>query len=372
MEDQSTNKIKRLELENFTCFSKAAFDFSPGINVFIGENGTGKTHVLKVLYGILLTDKEYENRETVDVQQIVGQYFTKLWINWNALLNPNKLNSLVKKSHDYFKISFHLNEEPPLSFTFKNENNKTAFSIKKPYGTFNFGFESLFIPPNEILSWFKGFINLYKNKEVGFDKSYFELAVALDGPLLKGKAKEQARNLSIDLEQGIGAKIIKKDDGGFYLVFGDEQEIETSIVATGINKIAQLIYLIMNGSLTKDTILFWDEPEANLNPKYITLVAKFLQTLANAGCQIFVASHDYLLVHELSFLSEYRKEREMQGEKVPGVKFFALYKGEDGSSQVEEGESMSQIQNDAILDEYSAHDDREKAFWKTPYEKTSL
>ncbi|MBQ4797388.1 AAA family ATPase, partial [Pectobacterium versatile] len=39
-----------LELENFGAFKEAKFDFTNGINVFIGENGTGKTHVMKLLY----------------------------------------------------------------------------------------------------------------------------------------------------------------------------------------------------------------------------------------------------------------------------------------------------------------------------------
>jgi predicted ATP-dependent endonuclease of OLD family len=49
MEENFNNKISRLELENFTCFAKAEMDFSSGINVFIGENGTGKTHILKAM-----------------------------------------------------------------------------------------------------------------------------------------------------------------------------------------------------------------------------------------------------------------------------------------------------------------------------------
>ena len=32
---------------NFTVFDHAEFTFSPGVNVLIGKNGTGKTHVLK-------------------------------------------------------------------------------------------------------------------------------------------------------------------------------------------------------------------------------------------------------------------------------------------------------------------------------------
>jgi AAA15 family ATPase/GTPase len=42
--------IKRLTLKNFTVFEKIQIPFTLGVNVIIGENGTGKTHVMKVLY----------------------------------------------------------------------------------------------------------------------------------------------------------------------------------------------------------------------------------------------------------------------------------------------------------------------------------
>jgi recombinational DNA repair ATPase RecF len=37
-------------IKNFTVFGDVAFEFSPGLNVIVGENGTGKTHVLKLGY----------------------------------------------------------------------------------------------------------------------------------------------------------------------------------------------------------------------------------------------------------------------------------------------------------------------------------
>ena len=49
--------IKRIKLDNYTVFEDQQIEFDPGINVFIGENGTGKTHILKVLYSLP------ENRE---------------------------------------------------------------------------------------------------------------------------------------------------------------------------------------------------------------------------------------------------------------------------------------------------------------------
>ena len=42
--------LTRLDIQDFTVFGKASFDFSPGLNVIVGTNGTGKTHFLKLGY----------------------------------------------------------------------------------------------------------------------------------------------------------------------------------------------------------------------------------------------------------------------------------------------------------------------------------
>lgn len=41
--------MRHITLGNFTVFQNVDIDFSRGLNVFIGENGMGKTHVLKAL-----------------------------------------------------------------------------------------------------------------------------------------------------------------------------------------------------------------------------------------------------------------------------------------------------------------------------------
>ena len=46
-------RVDQLTLYDLTVFEPADFKFSPGLNVLIGANGTGKSHVLKVLYSIL-------------------------------------------------------------------------------------------------------------------------------------------------------------------------------------------------------------------------------------------------------------------------------------------------------------------------------
>lgn len=42
--------ISNCKVDNFTVFDNASIEFCTGVNVIIGANGTGKSHLLKVLY----------------------------------------------------------------------------------------------------------------------------------------------------------------------------------------------------------------------------------------------------------------------------------------------------------------------------------
>ena len=51
-----------IHMENFSVFSDGKISLSPNINVFIGANGTGKTQLLKAVYGCCeLTADHREN-----------------------------------------------------------------------------------------------------------------------------------------------------------------------------------------------------------------------------------------------------------------------------------------------------------------------
>lgn len=72
----------------------------------------------------------------------------------------------------------------------------------------------------------------------------------------------------------------------FYLKPGTQAKLEFNLVAEGLRKIALLWQLIKNGTLEKGSVLFWDEPEANINPKYIPVLAELLIMLETEGVQI--------------------------------------------------------------------------------------
>jgi len=46
-------RIEGLSIENFTLFGKNQFKFSDGLNIIVGENDTGKSHLLRLLYSLI-------------------------------------------------------------------------------------------------------------------------------------------------------------------------------------------------------------------------------------------------------------------------------------------------------------------------------
>lgn len=49
--------LKRIEAVNFTVFEDIKILFSKGLNVLVGENGVGKTHIMKAAYAACQASK---------------------------------------------------------------------------------------------------------------------------------------------------------------------------------------------------------------------------------------------------------------------------------------------------------------------------
>lgn len=50
--------LKTLSVKNLTVFRELNLICSPGLNVIVGENGMGKTHLLKVAYALIATSSD--------------------------------------------------------------------------------------------------------------------------------------------------------------------------------------------------------------------------------------------------------------------------------------------------------------------------
>ena len=129
------------------------------------------------------------------------------------------------------------------------------------------------------------------------------------------------------------------------------------LLSDGYRKLSMLVYLILSGSLNKNTILFWDEPETNMNPKMVRPVVQALAALAKMGVQVFVTTHDYFVQQEFNMLAVYP---ELNPQKLD-IKFMSLYRDEQkGKLEYEMENNASELENNAIMKEFDAMYDREQ------------
>lgn len=349
------NAIKSLSIKNFTAFREAHLEFSPGINVLIGENSTGKTHILKLIYALLQICQQTGGKQEKEVHELLAS--TTLHAVFKSENTTDLIRKIVSRQFEEEKVAqvklqydseyilyrWAAIADIPSSEQF--EWRQSTLMNKSP--------KAILLPSRELLSIYPGFIATYQQREIPYDSTYLDLAVALNANPLRQEIYNKVKHLIEPLETVIGpGERISKEDDHFYLESPEGGKLEANLIAEGHRKLSMLAYLVRNGSLSPESVLLWDEPEANLNPKLVTVVVDFLLNLANAGAQIFIATHDYLLSQELSLQAEYKG--------ATNIKFFSLYRenGQDGVL-VETGDTLAEIQNNPILEEFIAHSERE-------------
>ena len=176
---------------------------------------------------------------------------------------------------------------------------------------------------------------------VEFDDTYLDIIAAAKIDISRG-VDSTARKKYLETLQKISNGKVTVHDDRFYLKPGTQAKLEFNLVAEGLRKIALLWQLIKNGTLEKGSVLFWDEPEANINPKYIPVLAELLIMLESEGVQIFVATHDY-------FLAKYI---EVKRNEKSNVQYVSLYKDEDNKVQCEIAKEFELLEHNAIMDTF--------------------
>jgi ABC-type transport system involved in cytochrome c biogenesis ATPase subunit len=358
-------KLKTIELEKFVAFKKATCKFSPGLNVFVGANGTGKSHLLKLLYSILkanekadrASDSSPNSYERVLAQKLVGVFRP----DPARPESTNKaerggLGRLVFRSKGRTSGSVKLiTDKGDVSFRLTTLGRLTDLLASLPKSE-----RALFIPSREAFAMFEGFAAAYERAELSFDETYYDLCVALGASPAKGPWGAQVEGMATLIEEQLGGRVHL--DGGRFYVDNKDGFIEAHLLSEGMRKLASLFRLLVNHSLTKNGFLFWDEPEANLNPRLVTLVASILRRLAAAGVQVFVSSHDYLLTQELSLSAEF-PERQAKEEKC-SIRFFGFSRTTESSVEVRSGNQLTDLVDNPILDEFARLYDRRREMFE--------
>lgn len=342
-EKETIMSLTKIEMSNITVFDQMSIPLSSGINVFLGENGLGKTHIMKLLYAACQASKQ-----DVSFPHKTVLVFRPEQSNIRRLIKRDKNTSNTAKVKVYSNVA-------NIGMTFTTKTNKWE---AETVGESNWekqmiDLSSVFIPAKEILSNAWNLESAVKMGNVEFDDTYLDIIAAAKVDISRGKDTSE-RKKYLDILQKINNGKVTVNQERFYLKPGTQAKLEFNLVAEGLRKIALLWQLIKNGTLEKGAILFWDEPEANINPRYIPTIVDLLLMLQREGVQVFVASHDY-------FLAKYLEVRRRESDQLM---YHSLYRnGETGNVELEQNSSFKDLKNNTILETFSDlyHEELRKA-----------
>ncbi|MCD6326411.1 hypothetical protein J7M28_02500 [bacterium] len=168
----SSTALTGLSVRDFTAFTKLDLELSPGVNVFIGANATGKTHILKLLYA------------AADVTRTHDPYTDKLVRVF--LPSRRQLGRLVHRKQGRGKATIAVGRSgPQLKVSFSTlKRSLPVVSGAKEWG--NTKMECVYIPVKEMLSNSPGFLSLHESHSIHFSEVYRDLILRASYPASRG------------------------------------------------------------------------------------------------------------------------------------------------------------------------------------------
>jgi len=198
--------------------------------------------------------------------------------------------------------------------------------------------QAVFIPTKEALSFAPGQRGMYDHRELHVERVYVDLVTSCILPALREHLLVDKRALLRQIEGIIGG-VVKYDMREKFFIVSDKGTMEFDLVAEGHRKLGIIWLLIQNGMLAKDSILFWDEPEANMNPKLIKVLVGILCELQHLGVQIIASTHNSNLLQEI----------DLQTTADNKVSFHSLHRAGD-EVKCKTTQDFNLIDPDPILD----------------------
>lgn len=327
--------LTKLHCERFTAFDKLTLELSPGINLFIGKNGTGKTHLMKVAYAACDITKS-----KMSFPEKLNRVFLPSGRSIGRLVKRHKTSSKgaveVHRANIKIRTSFSNHTEKPEFATVTGQSDWLAQPM-----------ESVFIPVKEMLSNGPGFRSLYSQREIHFEEIYADILDRAYRPTLRGPADAPRKALLARLQKAIDGKVVVSNEEFF--LKNKQGNLEFTLLAEGIRKLGLLWTLIQNGTLLDGSVLFWDEPETNLNPLMFGALMQIMLDLQRAGVQVFMATHDYVVLKEL----------DLRKNDTDKIVYHSLFHDDNGVVQCRQASRYLDIDPNAIAQTFSDLYDRE-------------
>ena len=187
--------LESLTLRNFTAFSSADFKFADGLNVIVGENATGKTHVLKVAYSTIYVSAK-GGKESGSTSPTKIHLQTAIANKLNAVFKPDELGRLARRDRrGRQRCEVSCSFSPPdniVTFAF-NTGSKSEVAIERAPSVWVDQLP-VYLPTRELLTIYPGFVSLYETVHLPFEETWRDTCLLLGAPLARVRARSGSRN----------------------------------------------------------------------------------------------------------------------------------------------------------------------------------
>lgn len=349
----SSKMIRKLTVDGFTVFPTAtSLTFEPGLNVLVGGNGSGKSHLMKLGYALCKWGFGGSRKE-LPVTWAEEKRLRLILLRVFALRDLTDLTSRTAAPCTATVRASLAGNKVPLgsaetAFSFRSGDEEDGLSITVlPDRTLTDN--TIYLAPREVLSIYPFYTQAGRRYPELLDSAGWDLCAALEqepsAPLPPALA-----HVLHQIEALLHGQLVRRN-GRFFLQHPDQAPLELNLTAEGYKRLGTLGLLLANGSVRAGTTLFWDEPEMNLNATHLPLLVDIMLGLCRAGIQVILSTHSLFLLRELAIQLADKRNRAVTR------RFFGLQAKRCGST-VTSADSLARLDTLDILEAEATQADR--------------
>ena len=302
----------RIKINRFTVFKEFDIDFCEGINIIIGKNGVGKTHLLKMIFAMSTAMREQinvqtDNAETVKISPQMAQ------MKFESIFDTDQITAYMNIVGAKYEIFY---------------DNDVIIKV-------------VFVPEKEMLSHASGLLTMKKKygSNMPFDLTLLDIIEKAQAWKLSD-IPHIANEVTPSLEKVMNGTVEVRNDGSFWMKKNNGSAIPFSMEAEGPKRLGLLWQLLMNESIDKNTLLLWDEPEVSINPENIPVLVDAMLQMQRHGVKIIMATHSYNFARYFDIL---RKNSD-------NIQYYCLYTSDGGFTQYAKADSFAALNPNPIDD----------------------
>ncbi|MEA5549473.1 AAA family ATPase [Anabaena cylindrica UHCC 0172] len=306
-------KVSKLELTNIRGYENAQIEFSPGINIIVGENNSGKTTILRTL--LFLQDKNSITSDDIRKDKKKG----KINLFFNGDTNQyfdSYINQLITDNNNQLEIEFEDNFYKKILINgekYEHLSISNNTSLIKDTEEQNFIYP--FLSKRKVTKYNEEVGEYYANKVLGnFSNLYAKVdRISGDGLLEKDEFVRVCEKI---LGFRISSSTANYSGKKATYVINSSQNISLEIMGEGV---ANIVGLILDLCVAKDKLFIMEEPENDIHPKALKKLLDFIIEKSHNN-QFLITTHSNIV---LKYLGSARKSKifhvkmEIPDHKIP-------------------------------------------------------